>query len=343
MIDILRNSLNYLFLAIICSAIFAPIMINILYRLHQVSGIKKSKIGADEKGDNSLFMRIMRVSETNGTPNLGGILIWIVVPLIVSLTVPLTDTIKVFLLGFFLYGLWGLLDVVVFTNGFKNNEKVKAFQERFEWRLGKLLVSSLINIGIMFLLYNTGQFSTLSFFNIFTISLTPILLILLGFLGQLAVYSAEITDGLDGLMMGIFTIINFSFIVLLLVQGRTDFIPILCIILGVQVIDLYFNIPPARFWNGGPGAMPLGFAMFFVGVLTNNLIPYLAMSAMTWIIMLSSMIQMISLKFFKKRVFIIAPLHHHFQAKGWPQYKVTMRFWLFTFLFCIVGIYLGLL
>lgn len=342
MLDILKNSLNYLFLAILCSAIFAPLMINILYKFHQVSGLKKSKIGAAD-GDNSLFLRIMRVSETNGTPNMGGILIWIVVPLIVAFTIPLTDTVKAFLLGFVLYGLWGFLDVVVFTNGFKNNEKIKAFQERFEWRLGKLLVSSLINILVMFLLYKTGQFSSLSLLNAFTITLTPTLLVLLGFLGQLAIYSAELTDGLDGLMMGIFSIINFAFIVLLLVQGKFEFVPILCIILGVQVVDLYFNIPPARFWNGGPGAMPLGFAMFFVGVLTNNLIPYLVMSAMTWIIMGSSAIQILSLKFFKRRVFIIAPLHHHFQAKGWPQYKVTMRFWLFTFLFCLVGIYLGLI
>lgn len=343
MIDILRTGLNYLFLAILCSAIFAPIMISILYKFNQVSGLKKSKIGAEENGDNSLFLRIMRVTETNGTPNMGGILIWIVVPIIVALTVTLTPVIKVFLLGFVLYGLWGFLDVVVFTNGFKNNEKMKAFQETFEWRMGKLAFATLMNIGIMFLLYRTGLFESLSFFNIFSITITPLIVILLGFVGQLAIYSAELTDGLDGLMMGIFSIINFAMIVLLLVQGQTEFIPVLCIILGVQVIDLYFNIPPARFWNGGPGAMPLGFAIFFIGVVTDNVIPYLAMSAMTWIIMGSSAIQILSLKFFKKRVFIIAPLHHHFQAKGWPQYKVTMRFWLFTAIFCILGIYLGLL
>ncbi len=343
MTEILKTGLNYLFLAVLCSAIFAPIMISILYKFNQVSGLKKSKIGAEENGDNSLFLRIMRVTETNGTPNMGGILIWIVVPIIVALTVTLTPVIKVFLLGFFLYGLWGFIDVVVFTNGFKNNEKMKAFQETFEWRIGKLFFATLINIGIMFLLFRTGSFESLSFFNILTISVTPLVLIFLGFVGQLAIYSAELTDGLDGLMMGIFAIINFAMIVLLLVQGKTEFIPVLCIILGVQIIDLYFNIPPARFWNGGPGAMPLGFAIFFIGVITDNIIPYFIMSAMTWIIMGSSAIQMLSMKFFKKRVFIIAPIHHHFQAKGWPQYKVTMRFWLFTAMFSILGIYLGLL
>lgn len=343
MMDILRTSLNYLFLAILCSAIFAPIMISILYKFNQVSGLKKSKIGAEEDGDNSLFLRIMRVTETNGTPNMGGILIWIVVPIIIALTVPLTPVMKVFLLGFILYGLWGFIDVVVFTNGFKNNEKIKAFQETFEWRLCKLFFATLINILVMYLLFRTGEFSTLSLLNVITLSMTPVLIILLGFLGQLAIYSAELTDGLDGLMMGIFIIINFAMVALLLVQGKTEFIPVLCIILGVQIIDLYFNIPPARFWNGGPGAMPLGFAIFFIGVFTGNLVPYLVMSAMTWIIMGSSAIQMLSMKFFKKRIFIIAPLHHHFQAKGWPQYKVTMRFWLFTFIFSILGIYTGLL
>ena len=88
MIDTLRSSLNYLFLAVACSAVFAPIMISILYKFNQVSGLKKSKIGANEKEDNSLFLRIMRVTETNGTPNMGGILIWIVVPVIIALTVP---------------------------------------------------------------------------------------------------------------------------------------------------------------------------------------------------------------------------------------------------------------
>ncbi|HOZ44884.1 MAG TPA: phospho-N-acetylmuramoyl-pentapeptide-transferase, partial [Candidatus Dojkabacteria bacterium] len=90
-------------------------------------------------------------------------------------------------------------------------------------------------------------------------------------------------------------------------------------------------------------AMPLGFTMFFVALVTNNLIPYIFMSSITWLIMLSSFIQIISLRFFKKRVFKIAPIHHHFQANGWPQYKVVMRFWLFTLATCILGFYLGII
>jgi phospho-N-acetylmuramoyl-pentapeptide-transferase len=179
--------------------------------------------------------------------------------------------------------------------------------------------------------------------DLFVINITPLILVIAGTVGQFAIYSAELTDGADGLMIGIFTAINIALISILLIQGQFQFVPILTIILGVQIVDLYFNIPPARFWNGGPGAMPLGFTMFFVALVTNNVIPYFIITSITWLIMASSAIQIISLKFFKKRVFKIAPIHHHFQANGWPQYKVVMRFWLFTLFTCIVGIYVALL
>jgi hypothetical protein len=169
MIEVVRNGLHALSVSVIASSIFAPIMIALLYKLNQVSGLKKTKIGGGE-GDNTLFMKIMNVGRTNGTPNMGGVLIWILVPAICLLLIPLTPIIKVFLLGFFLYGLWGFIDVVVFTNGFKNNEKMKAMQETFEWRLGKLLFSTLMNIGIMFLLYRTGMFGVISVFSLLIIS-----------------------------------------------------------------------------------------------------------------------------------------------------------------------------
>ncbi len=342
MLEILKESLNYLLISTVASIVFAPIMIGILYKFNQVSGLKKTKLGSTE-GTNSTFMKIMDSTKTNGTPNMGGILIWIVVPLVTYIFVPLTPVLKVLLLGFLLFGFWGFVDVAIFTNGFKNNPKMKALQETFEWRMGKLTIAILLNLGVMFLLNKTGLFTEISLLNMLTISVSPAILILASIVGQFAIYSGELTDGLDGLMVGIFTIITASMAVLLLVQGQYEFLPFLAILLGVQVVDLYFNIPPARFWNGGPGAMPIAFSIFFIGLVTNNLPAYFLMTAMTWIIMGSSAIQILSLKFFKRRVFKIAPLHHHFQAVGWPQYKVTMRFWLFTLFLCILGIYVGLI
>jgi len=342
MIDILRESIKYLLLSTTVSIIFAPIMISILYKLNQVSGIKKTKLGLGD-GTNSVFMRIMKTTQTNGTPNMGGVLIWIVVPIITYIFTPMFPELRPLLIGFLLFGLWGFIDVAIFTNGFKNNPKIKAMQETFEWRLGKLVITILLNIAIMYLLYSTGVFSTLSLTSTLAISVTPAILILLGILSQFAIYSGELTDGLDGLMVGIFIIITASLLVLLIVQQRYEFLPFLAITLGVLIVDLYFNIPPARFWNGGPGAMPLAFSMFFISLVTGNLLPYLLMSSVTWLIMGSSAVQILSMKFFKKRVFKIAPIHHHFQAIGWPHYKITMRFWLFTLFASILGIFIGLL
>jgi phospho-N-acetylmuramoyl-pentapeptide-transferase len=342
MLEALRSGLSDFFISTVTAILFAPIMISLLYKFNQVSGVKKTKL-AEGKGTNALFLRIMNTQKTNGTPNMGGLMIWILVPILTYILVDLTPVIEVFLIGFSLFGLWGFIDVAIFTNGFKNNEKVRAFQETFWWRFGKLVVAIILNFFIMLMLYNTGEFESLSFFNVFSISITPTVIAILSVIGQFAIYSAELTDGLDGLMIGIFGIIDIAFIVLLLIQGQYTFIPILMILLGVIVVDLYFNIPPARFWNGGPGAMPLGFTFFFIGIVTDNLIPYFFITGITWVIMLSSMIQLVSWKFFKKRIFKIAPLHHHFQAIGWPQYKIVMRFWLFTAFACIVGIYFGLL
>ncbi|HNW23390.1 MAG TPA: hypothetical protein PKH06_01355 [Candidatus Dojkabacteria bacterium] len=342
MIDILKESMKYLFISTAVSILFAPIMISILYKLNQVSGIKKTKLGSGD-GTNSIFMRIMKTTQTNGTPNMGGILIWIVVPLITYIFTPMFPALRALLVGFLLFGFWGFVDVAIFTNGFKNNPKIKAMQETFEWRLGKLIITILLNIGVMYLLYITGTFNTLTLTSTLAISITPAILILLGILSQFAIYSGELTDGLDGLMVGIFTIIVSALSILLIVQGKYEFLPFLAITLGVLIVDLYFNIPPARFWNGGPGAMPLAFSMFFIGLVTGNIIPYLLMSSVTWLIMASSAIQIISMKFFKRRVFKIAPIHHHFQAIGWPHYKITMRFWLFTLFACVLGVFIGLL
>ena len=342
MTEILKKSIELLFISILVSVIFAPIMISFLYKFNQVSGIKKSKIGGGD-GDNTLFMKIMKTTTTNGTPNMGGLMILVIVPILVLLFVPVTEVVKVFLIGFVLFGIWGLIDVVIFTNGFKNNAKMRAFQETFEWRLGKLLFSIMLNIGVMLLLQKTGAIQEINIVNSLAINFTPIIAALSGVVGQFAIYSAELTDGADGLMIGIMMIITVTFFFLLTVQQKYEFLPILAILLGVQIVDLYFNIPPARFWTGGPGAMPLGFTMFFLAIVTNNLIPYFFMSSITWLIMLSSLIQIVSMKFFNKRVFKIAPIHHHFQANGWPQYKVVMRFWLFTLAVCILGFYIGIL
>jgi phospho-N-acetylmuramoyl-pentapeptide-transferase len=340
MFEIIKESFNALFFSIIASALFAPVMIGFMYKFKQTVEIKASKAGIDGKS-NTLFRKIMNVEETNGTPNMGGVLILIVVPIITALTMEITTSLQILLIGFILFGFWGLVDVV-FTNSIKKNEKLKALQETFEWRLGKLAIAVLMNVGVTSLLYKSGLLPEINIWQGISIAFTPIMVPILALVNQFAVYANELTDGADGLMIGIMGIVFSSIAILHVIQGNYTFIPFIAVCIGTIIVDLYFNIPPARFWNGGPGAMPLGFAAFYICLMTGNLLPYFFISLITWGILASSVIQILSVKFFQKRVFKIAPIHHHFQAIGWPSYKVVMRFWLFTIFTSLIGIYIGL-
>lgn len=342
MLDILKNTFEALFLSVIAASIFAPMMISMLYKMNQVAEHKKSKLGGGVKeGEtNEVFLKIMNVSGQNGTPNIGGILVWVVVPIMTILLVQRTESVNTFLLGFLLLGAWGFIDVVV-TNRMKKDEKFRMLQERFWMRVIRFSVSALINLLLIWVLYANGVIDQLSLGSV-AIAFTPIIIPILALVAHFAVYSAEIIDGLDALMIGIFGIVYTGLGAMLLIQGQYEYLPIIGIIIGVIFVDLYFNIPPARFFNGGPGAMTLGFGAFYIGLVSDNLIPYMFMSGWTWFVMSTSMIQIISMRFRKKRIFKIAPIHHHFQAIGWPSYKVTMRFWLMTMFLTTLGIYISL-
>lgn len=315
-------------------------MIRYLYRFNQVAAHKKTKLGGGIEEDNTLYLRIMNVSGKNGIPNMGGIMVWVVVPFTILLTLDLTPLIVVLIWSFVLFGAWGFLDVL-FTNMIKNNPDLKTIQERFGVRLLRFSIAVLINIVITYMLWNSGVLKDLSL-GMISISFSLVMVPVLAILGQFAIYASELTDGLDGLMIGIFGIIYTALGSMLLIQGKYELLPVIGIIIGVILVDLYFNINPARFYNGGPSAMPLGLVAFLIGLATNNLIPYFVASSITWVILASSMIQIISMRFFKRRVFKMAPLHHHFQTIGWPETKVTMRFWLVTMVFSVIGIYLSI-
>lgn len=340
MLPIIKDSLNNLFISVIAASIFAPIMINFMYRFRQTVEVKASKAGIDGKS-NSLFRKIMNVEETNGTPNMGGVLIMFIVPLVSLFTIELNSDIKVLLFGFVVFGLWGLVDVV-FTNSIKNNAKLKALQETFEWRLGKLAIAIGLNLIVTYLIYNLGILTEIRLWSGLVIAFTPILIPIISIISQFAIYANELTDGADGLMIGIMGIVFTAIGVLLVAQGNYIYLPFIAITVGAIVVDLYFNIPPARFWNGGPGAMPLGFAAFYICLITGNLIPYFIITLITWGILASSVIQILAVKFLHRRIFKIAPIHHHFQALGWPSYKVVMRFWLFTIFTSLIGVWIGL-
>jgi phospho-N-acetylmuramoyl-pentapeptide-transferase len=151
-------------------------------------------------------------------------------------------------------------------------------------------------------------------------------------------FSANETDGLDGLAAGIFLTMFGAYAVIAFDQGRMDLVVFLSAIMGSLVAFLWFNIYPARFFMGDTGSMPLGVTLGVVAMLTNT--PFLLLPIALIFIMESGsvIIQLTSKKLRGKKVFLSTPIHHHFEALGWHETQVTMRFWMINAIGAIIGL-----
>lgn len=151
-------------------------------------------------------------------------------------------------------------------------------------------------------------------------------------------FSANQTDGLDGLAGGVFSFAFATYTLVCLIQGNYSLAVFCATLLGALLAFLWFNVYPARFFMGDTGAMSLGMMLAVIAFLTNTvyLLPFVGFVLL--VEALSTIIQIISKKIFKKKVFLVAPIHHHFEAMGWPEVKVTMRFWIVSAVMSAIGL-----
>lgn len=162
----------------------------------------------------------------------------------------------------------------------------------------------------------------------------------------LAVVSAgnavNISDGLDGLAGGLLISSYGAFGVIALMQTNFGIAAFCFTVMGALLAYLWFNIFPARFFMGDVGSFALGTSLGVVAMLTDSLF-LLPIIAIVFVAEAgSSLIQIISKKVFHRKVFLSAPVHHHLEAKGWPEPKVTMRFWVIAGVAAFIGILLAL-
>jgi phospho-N-acetylmuramoyl-pentapeptide-transferase len=155
-------------------------------------------------------------------------------------------------------------------------------------------------------------------------------------------FSMNQTDGLDGLAGGValFALGVFAFIAL--VQGQVQLAVFCGTLAGALMAFLWFNINPARFFMGDTGSMALGMVIPIIAFLTNSaaLLPIILI--IPFIEGISTLMQITSKKLFKRKIFKVAPIHHHFEAIGWPETKVTMRFWIIAAVGGVAGLMLAL-
>ncbi len=151
--------------------------------------------------------------------------------------------------------------------------------------------------------------------------------------------AVNISDGLDGLAGGLLSISFGVFGVIALLQGHVMLAGFCFTVIGALLSYLWFNIYPARFFMGDVGSFAFGVSLGVIAMMTNSLFLLPIIGGLFIVEAGSSLIQVISKKFFHRKIFLSAPIHHHLEAKGWPEVKVTMRFWVIG---CILG-FVGLL
>jgi phospho-N-acetylmuramoyl-pentapeptide-transferase len=154
--------------------------------------------------------------------------------------------------------------------------------------------------------------------------------------------AVNISDGLDGLAGGLVSISYGAFGIIALLQGQFVIAGFCFTVVGALLSYLWFNIYPARFFMGDVGSFALGTSLGVVAMLTNTLFLLPVIGIVFVIEAGSSLLQIFSKKVFKRKIFLSAPIHHHLEASGWPETKVTMRFWVIATVAAFVGVLLAL-
>ena len=153
--------------------------------------------------------------------------------------------------------------------------------------------------------------------------------------------AVNISDGLDGLAGGLLASAYSIFAVIALLQGNEGIAGFCFAVLGALLSYLWFNVHPARFFMGDVGSFALGTSLGVIAMLTNSLLLLPVIGLVFVIEAGSSSLQIMSKKLFKRRIFKSAPIHHHLEAIGWPETKVTMRFWLIGNVAGFIGLLLA--
>lgn len=151
-------------------------------------------------------------------------------------------------------------------------------------------------------------------------------------------FSMNETDGLDGLAGGI-SVMGFACLLIVsFVEGYFNLSSFLAVLIGAIIAFLWFNVYPAKFFMGDTGAMALGITMGVVAMLTDTALLLPCFGFILMIESLSVIVQKIYKKVRKKKLFLSTPLHHHFEAKNWPETLITMRFWIVQGLASAIGL-----
>lgn len=316
-------------LAFVVTILWTPVLTHFLYKYKLGKKIRA-------EGKTPIFTSLHKQKE--GTPTMGGILVWVTVAFLAGFFWLLGSDFnfltreQTFLpLGILIFAaVIGLIDDLIGV--FKKGGGLRMRQ-----RL--ILYTVIAAIGAWWFYFKLDwDLLHIPFMGDFNIGWWYIPIFI--FIVAAAAFSTNETDGLDGLAGGILLVAFSSYAIISYSQGRLELATFCGAIVGALLAFLWFNIYPARFFMGDTGSMSLGTTLGVIAMLTNSalFLPFVAFILV--IESLSVIVQVSYRKLRHKKLFLSAPIHHHFEAKGWPETKVTMRFWIIAGVMAAIGLIL---
>jgi len=285
-----------------------------------------------------------------GVPTMGGLLIFLAIVLSTLLWADLSNRmVWVVLLTFTGFGLVGLVDDMLKLYG--PNKKGLKIRNKFS---AQLILAFLVGL---YLYFNPsgewGHYLQLPFFkdtmiNMGWLYVPFVILVIIG-----TSNGVNLTDGLDGLAIGPVMFASAAFALLVYLTGHAKFAQYLQIVfipeagelaifagamVGASLGFLWFNTYPAQVFMGDIGSLSLGAALGVLAVIGKHEILLVLVGGLFVLETLSVIIQVLSFRLFGKRVFLMAPLHHHFEKKGWPEPKIIVRFWIISIILVLISL-----
>ena len=285
-----------------------------------------------------------------GTPTMGGVIILIGIIISVFLWADLTNVYILFCLyitsSFGLLGAYDDYKKIRNDNSTGISSKFKIVAQIFLAMLGLVVLTYFVE-------YDEFRNLYFPFFKNFIINLGWFFIPFSTFVIVGSSNAVNLTDGLDGLatvpvilVAGCFAFISYvcgnivfsEYLQIIYIDGTGE-ISIFCgAIIGACLGFLWFNAPPAKIFMGDTGSLSLGGSLGAVGIITKHEIVLAITGGLFVLEALSVMVQVISFKLTGKRIFRMAPIHHHFEKKGWPESTVVVRFWIISIILAMIGL-----
>ncbi|MBC7766783.1 hypothetical protein H7Y21_02215 [Arenimonas sp.] len=347
-------------LSFVVGILITPTLTDFMYKYKLWK--KKSRSTENTEAISEDFKKIHNEQEECNTPRVGGIIVWISVLLTVIITFLFQFMAKDYIgyehvvthnildkINFFSRNQTALLIVALITGSIFGliDDLLQIYGK--ELKLGDG-ISRKTRIFFVLLISAIGAYWFYVKLGMNTVHIPFGVDLYLGFgfvflflFVTLAVFSGGIIDGIDGLAAGVLIPAFMAYTLIAFANTQYDLAALGGAIIGGLLAFLWFNIPPARFYLGETGMLGLTIVLSMFAFLTNEVIVLGIIALPLFITSASSSIQMFSKKYFHKKVFRVAPLHHHFQAIGWSSPRVTMRYWIISIICSVSGVILALL